>query len=359
MSHKKQSKRARIEVRKLADLVAYPSQEEYFGKPTVDNTRELVNQIRRKKLKDPIEVLPANKAGLPPNTIVKGHRRKFALEQLGRTETRVLVRYDLADADAMTIEREFFADDVARRQLDTLGQAAVWLRLYELEKRKPRGKPSDANDADARDRLGKAVGKSGRSLSRIFRVAKAPIEVRNAYRAGKLSMKLAGRVGELEPKDIRRLVACIRKGGDARAMLEALLRDKRGERIRLYPPNPNRAALDALDRFVECLDRACEDIQDDHLNWLGDFDIGDHLGTLVRVLKVLVDLFGRARIEDPNNPDHQAQGPTAEQLREFKELVAKAQAEAGLAEDAPQQAKPTTTDDGPGSGDTSERQEPA
>ncbi len=46
----------------------------------------------------------------------------------GATETRVLVRYDLAEADAATIEKVFLDANVNRRHMDKLSIARVAYR---------------------------------------------------------------------------------------------------------------------------------------------------------------------------------------------------------------------------------------
>ncbi len=58
----------------------------------------LIEDIRKNGLREKIQILPKNKAGLPADTILDGHERSRALQKLGQTDTDVVVRYDLADA---------------------------------------------------------------------------------------------------------------------------------------------------------------------------------------------------------------------------------------------------------------------
>jgi hypothetical protein len=71
----------------------------------------LANGDRRNGPTYPIEILPKNCAGIPANTILQGHNRRAALLQSGQAETVVLVRHDLADADADTSERHFLDEN--------------------------------------------------------------------------------------------------------------------------------------------------------------------------------------------------------------------------------------------------------
>src|SRR4051812_48119907 len=79
----------RIEKRKLADLIPFPSQATYFDDLSDEDLKRLADDIRRNGLREIIEVLPANAAGFPAGTIVRGHQRKRALVSLGISESLV------------------------------------------------------------------------------------------------------------------------------------------------------------------------------------------------------------------------------------------------------------------------------
>ena len=183
------------ETRKLKDLRPHPMQAVYFGDLSEADLKALADDIRRNGLRHPIEVLPENKAGHPPNTTLKGHQRTRALLRNGVTETEVLVRYDLADADDAAIETAFLEDDLSRRHLDNLGKARIVLRRFEIEKKRPRGGLRRAEEAEARDRVGKAIGMSGRNLQRYLNILRAPIQVQDAFRGKELSLVDAAKIG--------------------------------------------------------------------------------------------------------------------------------------------------------------------
>jgi hypothetical protein len=146
--------------------------------------------------------------------VLDGHQRLKALRLNGETTTTVLVRYDLARADRHAVERVFLMFNTERQQRDRLLQARAALRLFELEKDCSRGelKPWDA--PEARDRVGKITGMSGRNLNRYFRVLRTPIEVQNAFRAGNLPLVTAEKVADLPPKEQKTVADRIRGGED-------------------------------------------------------------------------------------------------------------------------------------------------
>src|SRR3954447_26078461 len=85
------------EVRELSELPARPGHAGSFGDLPPRELEALAEDIRVNGLEHPIEVLPANAAGLPPNTVICGHQRWRALALLKETSTRVRVRHALAD----------------------------------------------------------------------------------------------------------------------------------------------------------------------------------------------------------------------------------------------------------------------
>ena len=156
-----QDLKLRREVRRLGELQPHPLQSSFFDDLPEDGLCALANDIKLNGLKHPIEILPANTAGLPPDTILAGHQRKLALEKNGETRTEVIVRHDLATADAATIEACFLGDNQYRRHSDTLARARVAHRLFELHKKKPCNRLGFAEQEELRDRIGKIIDMSG------------------------------------------------------------------------------------------------------------------------------------------------------------------------------------------------------
>jgi hypothetical protein len=208
------------ETRRLIDLKPFPLQADFFDDLSDHDLQRLAADIEQNGLRNPIEVIPPNTAGFAPNTILSGHQRKRALEHNGETEVAVTVRYDLCDADAATIETIFLEDNQNRRHQDVLTKARVALRLFEIERGRKRGDIHPWDEREARDRVGKTIGMSGRNLSRYFRLLRTPIEVQNAYRRGEFPLVVAEKVADLSPCDQKTVADRIRAGENATKVIE-------------------------------------------------------------------------------------------------------------------------------------------
>jgi hypothetical protein len=250
----RQKKEPKRERRKLKDLKPFPLQADFFDDLSKHDLQALAKDIAENGLREAIEILPENQAGFPANTITSGHQRGRALKDNGETETVVIVRYDLADADAATIERAFLEANQNRRQLDKLAKARVALRLYEIERNKPRGGLGTHQQGDARDRVGKAIGMSGRHLDRFFRILqKTPIEVQDAFRARRLSLKLAEKVADLKAEDQETIAQRIQEGENPKIVLKEFF----GK-----PDARHKKVGDALASFARKLQCAYDDLAD-------------------------------------------------------------------------------------------------
>jgi hypothetical protein len=246
-------KTIRIEVRKLKDLVPFPLQPEYYDATSEDSLRALAADIKANGLDHKIVILPANKAGYPPNTILGGHRRKYAMELNGVTQTEVEVRYDLADADASTIELAFFHDNSHRRNLDLLAEAKIALRKYEIAKGYARGKLRGPAEQDCRDRIGKLIGMSGRNLQRYWNLLKTPTAVQNAFRQKQLSLVVAGKVAFLSAQIQNEIATRIKSGENPKEVVASHVEQK----------NPRRHSTteNALESLRRSMVRGVDDLK--------------------------------------------------------------------------------------------------
>jgi ParB-like chromosome segregation protein Spo0J len=215
--HKEQTR----EMRKLKDLKPFPLQAEFFDDLSPHDLSQLAADIERNGLLNPIRILPKNAAGYPANTILSGHQRVRALIQNGKTEVLVVVCYDLSDADAATIERTFLEDNHNRRHQDPLAKARVALALLQIERKRKPGEVPRWDDHDARDRVGKALGMSGRHLGRYFRLLRTPVEVQNAFRHRELALVVAEKVADLNARDQESVADRIRAGENAKDVILA------------------------------------------------------------------------------------------------------------------------------------------
>jgi hypothetical protein len=277
------------EKRKLRELIAFPFQLDFFDDLSEHDLQNLANDISENGLREPIEILPENSTDMPANTILRGHQRKRALRLNGETETIVLVRYDLADADPATIEKYFLVDNQNRRQLDLLVKAKVALRLYEIECNKPRGGLGNLQQCDARDRVGKAIGMSGRNLQRYFRVLGTPIEVQNAFRENKISLVRAGMVASLSADDQQAIAERIRGGEDPIVVLDEYIG---------VPDKRHRKVGDALETFAKNLQRGHNDLND-RVEDIGCRQATKHLRVLRRARTLIKAIIAKGVSEEP------------------------------------------------------------
>ena len=223
--------KAKMEKRKLKALHPFPRQHEFFADMADQDLEGLAKSYREGQAIPPIEVLAKNKAGLAANTILRGHQRRKALELNGDTEAMVLVRYDLAAADMVSIEREFLVDNLQRRHQDPLARARVALEFFKLSRKHPESRLVGQEAEDARDMVGKTINMSGRNLQRYWNILRAPIEIQDAFRAGHLTLVVASRIGCLfEEKQIE-IAARIKAGEQPRAVARDCLSSSDGRQV--------------------------------------------------------------------------------------------------------------------------------
>jgi ParB/RepB/Spo0J family partition protein len=191
----------------VTKLKPHPKQEVYFSAPVQSEIEELAADLKKNGQQMPIDVLP-------DGTILCGHKRLAAAQFLGWKEVKVVVRNDLAN-DPEEAERRLIEDNLNRRQLSQIAIARCYRNLQLLSRTGKNGRIKDQERGDLRDQIGKRLGKSGRHLDRLLRILElTPVEVQNAYDAGKLSLADALRVADqtMEVKD--KIATGIKNGGD-------------------------------------------------------------------------------------------------------------------------------------------------
>jgi hypothetical protein len=280
------------EHRRLRDLHPFPAQAQFFDDLSDHDLAELAADIKRNGLRHPIELLPQNKAGYTPNTILSGHQRDRALRLNGETETVALVRYDLAEADKESIERHFLEHNQHRRQQDVLATARVALRLFEIEKKRPVSKFWVT--PEARDRVGAVIGMSGRNLQRYLDVLRTPLEVQNALRNKNLSLVQAAKVASLVQTQQERIAGRIRAGEEPKAVVAEFLPTANGRHVRLDH---------AMDAFARSLQRSLDDL-DDRIASVPARLVKLHLPVLQQAAAALETLLAKAGLpEEPPELD--------------------------------------------------------
>jgi ParB-like chromosome segregation protein Spo0J len=282
----KNPKESRREVRTLKNLVPFPLQSDFFDDLSEHDLVALADDIDRNGLRSPIEVLPTNKAGYSPDTLLSGHQRKRALERNGLTKAEVIVRYDLSDASSAEIETAFFDDNDNRRQLDKLAKAKVALRRYEIERHRPRGGlRRDAEKREARDRVGQAIGMSGRNLQRYFRVLFTPKEVQDAFRSNRLPLIAAEKVADLDAKQQQAVARRIASGEDPKAVVSDHLPKSDGR---------HRRATPAFISFIKALKRGIEDL-DGRVPKVWHVAVRQHSSDLKRARTMIDELLQKVK----------------------------------------------------------------
>jgi hypothetical protein len=233
-------------------------------------------------------VLPKNQAGYAVNTIVCGHQRKRALELNGVTETEVLVRHDLAEAKKDLIEFDFLEDNRNRHHHHKLDEARVVYRQFQLEKKLSRGSYLDRDEADARDRVGKAIGMSGRNLQRYFSVLKTPAAVQEAFRGKQLRLEDAAKVATLQPDTQNEIAERIRRGESPKSVVLEFL-GRRQKRKPLVCSDGVVAIFNRLTKALNHIEGIWQQLPPEHLQ--------EHLAALDRGAAVLTAMVSKVRDE--------------------------------------------------------------
>jgi ParB family chromosome partitioning protein len=123
----------------------------------------LLDDIRRNGMLEPIEILP-------DGTIISGHRRWAAAQQLDRPSVRVIVRNDLAAQGQVAVERRYLEANLNRRQLSKHDAIVLYVRLRQLS---PRGRERRGLGS-LRNEVAERYQMSGRNLDRWASVFEGP-----------------------------------------------------------------------------------------------------------------------------------------------------------------------------------------
>jgi ParB/RepB/Spo0J family partition protein len=227
---------------KVADLKSHPRQARNFRDLTEPQFRELAESMRAHGLNHPIEMLA-------DDTIVCGHQRVRAARFLGWEYIDAVVRQDVADQGPDAVEAHMIRDNMVRRQLGPLEIARCYQRLKDLASN---GQPLFPNqDKDLRDKIGDVLGLSGRTLDRLRRLLKTPLEVQDAVNAGRLSIQSAGKVATLPAATQQRIADLICQGTDAAEAVSRFVAQTATKRKEWWK---------ALDEFARCLRRGVDQL---------------------------------------------------------------------------------------------------
>ena len=189
---------------RLTDLRPHPLQQagRYYAAVDDAELKALAEDMQRHGQRQAVEVMLAdNAAGLPAFTIIDGRSRATAARLLGWTEIDAVVREDLKDSDEAAIETAYLSANHNRRHQHPLDQARVAVRLFEIEKRRPRSRLTSTDEVQLRDRIGRIVHMNGRNLQRYLHVLEAPLAVQQLLRDGGIRLEHAAKIGMLAARN--------------------------------------------------------------------------------------------------------------------------------------------------------------
>jgi ParB-like chromosome segregation protein Spo0J len=210
------------------------------------------------------------------DVIIDGHQRNRIALELGWPTVKVWVRDDLADQAA--IDHRFLQANLARRHMSKMEKARCYQYMIEQEQKQAAGfgrgrrqRGTAQSGGDYRDRIGKMLGCSGRTLDRLVRVLKTPIEVFRAFEKKKLTLQEAGRVADLSPEQQAKVAEAIRSGKNPRKVVTkyapAKTRPKRPGDIGGPALNNLKAATAEAERVKLQIEQC---LNTDHLPFLQD-----------------------------------------------------------------------------------------
>jgi len=269
----------RIETWPLEKLKRHQRQDDNFHPLPAPELDALADDMRRNGQSTPIEVTPD---GRP----IDGHQRKRAAEMLGWDEVMVMVRYDLA-GDEFAIERRMIEANLHRRQLDPLDRVRLARRMLEIGQRREPGGLSQYAEQDLRDRVGEALGMSGRNVQRYLNILNAPMEVQRAHSEGRLSMKLAEKVARLGEVEREQIAAAIRAGGDPAEVVAAHLPESAPAEI--DPDKEHELFLAAGTRAVAALDGRVEEVR-------GGMDLDQEIEMWKQIIALIQGIIARHKL---------------------------------------------------------------
>jgi ParB-like chromosome segregation protein Spo0J len=236
---------------------------------------------------------------LPASTILDGHRRVRLLAGIGKTEVDVVVRDDLKDADAAAVEAEFLKFNFQRRQLHPLDKARIAKRLFELEKKRSSQVIRTSDKAALRDRVGKAMGMSGRNLERYLHVLDTPLPVQHAVRDGRLRLVAGAKIALLPQAQQQKIAEQINGVSDPAEIARIIDAD-----VSLPDGRRHEKVGDALATLARHLERSTIDLGD-RLERVTPGMAARYLPPLQDAAKMLNQLLRLAK-SDKQRPSHPA-----------------------------------------------------
>jgi ParB family chromosome partitioning protein len=226
----------------ISRLRPHPRQAELFPDLPEKELAALAQDIAANGQRTPLEVVPNG-------TIISGHQRVRAIQKLGQKSVWVVVRADLA-SDEAAVEQRLIADNLHRRQLDPLGRARCYARLFELERGRKPGGLGSLERGELRDRIARKFGLSGRTVARYLAVLTLPMPVQQAFSSGEVSLADAARLARLPAEVQQRVAKAIAHCGDVKKVLRQHTGDRRNTRSAGSPRGGITTVVAGLRRWL-------------------------------------------------------------------------------------------------------------
>jgi ParB-like chromosome segregation protein Spo0J len=196
---------------RLEKLRPHPLQTSCFSACTAAEDKALADDLRANGQRDPIAIMPAgNAAGLDPNTILDGHRRVEQLRSIGIKMVKVIVRHDLKDADAATVNKVFLQFNYQRRQLEPIEKARIVLKLLEQECGHVLKRFDGRERQKLKDQMDAALGMGDKNRTRYISVLSTPMPIQDAVKDGLIGLKEGVTISTLPAAQQEALAGAIR-----------------------------------------------------------------------------------------------------------------------------------------------------
>jgi hypothetical protein len=210
----------------LHQLKPHPWQKNLFVGLNEAGIVELAADIRKRGLQNPLEILA-------DGTIVNGHQRVRACEQLGWDHLPVYIRHDFAQQPKTAVQEHIVQDNLQRKHLHPLEIARGYLQLRtSFAEQQAAGEDYPFALQDLRRDLGQRFGISGRTLDRYVAALKAPSIIQDGCIRGRIPLQLVCKIGRLSRSKIIALMERIENGENLCAVVEEYTRPKQGEQDR-------------------------------------------------------------------------------------------------------------------------------
>lgn len=201
-----------IETWRVDDLTPHPLQAKYFSDLPAAQFDELVADIKRRGMREPVEILPS---GL----IISGHQRRRAAIRLNKEEVLVRVRHDLANAGEAAEELALIQANRHRRQLSKIEQARCYKRVRELKTESG----ESFGRGQLREEFAKQFGMSGRNLDRYAELLDHPKELQDAVDSKQLPLIKALQLMKLTAVEYEPVLQMLREGRSVRKAVNQLV----------------------------------------------------------------------------------------------------------------------------------------